>query len=141
MRALLFHCKNYGVRIDELANRPQDITPEEVREKEQRCNDCVVALITVEDGDNIEQNCAALITEIAKMSKEVNRKGIVILPFAHLSNKLAKAKISLHALDLIEEGLRKDNFNVTRAHFGSHKELLLSIYGHPGNARYREFYL
>ena len=38
----------------------------------------------------------------------------------------------------IEENLKKE-FNVMRAHFGSHKELLLDIYGHPGNARYREF--
>lgn len=48
MRALLFHCHNYGVKIDRLANRPEEITPEEVKEKEQNCKDCIVVLITIE---------------------------------------------------------------------------------------------
>jgi len=63
---------------------------------------------------------------------------VVILPFAHLSNNLAKAKDGIKIVSFIEENLKKE-FNVMRAHFGSHKELLLDIYGHPGNARYREF--
>jgi threonyl-tRNA synthetase len=138
MRALLFHCKNYGTKIDRLANRPEDITPEEVNEKEQTCKDCIVALITVEEGDKIKQVCSNLTKEIAKMSDEVGHKNIVILPFAHLSNNLAKAKEGINALDLIEKELTK-KFNVMRAHFGSHKSLLLDIHGHPGNARYREF--
>jgi len=77
--------------------------------------------------------------EVAKMSQEVGHKNIVILPFAHLSNNLAKVKEGIKAITLIEEKL-KENYNVIRAHFGSHKSLLLDIYGHPGNARYREFY-
>ena len=36
MRALLFHCKNYSVKIDSMSNRPEDITPEKVNEKEQK---------------------------------------------------------------------------------------------------------
>lgn len=47
MRALLVHCQNYGVKIGKLATRPKDITPEEVKEEEQNCKNCVVALITV----------------------------------------------------------------------------------------------
>ena len=139
MRALLFHCHNYGVKIDGLANRPKDITPEEVKEKEQSCKDCIVVLTTIEKEDKIEQFCSQLVDEITKMSKEVGHKNIVILPFAHLSNNLAKAKDGIKAMTLIEDKLKK-NYKVIRAHFGSHKSLLLDIYGHPGNARYREFY-
>ena len=139
MRALLFHCRNYGVKIDRLANRPKDITPEEVKEKEQSCKDCIVVLTTIEKEDKIEQFCSQLVDEITKMSQEVGCKNIVILPFAHLSNNLAKAKDAIKAITLIEDKL-KNNYNVIRAHFGSHKSLLLDIYGHPGNARYREFY-
>ena len=140
MRALLFHCQNYGVKIDRLANRPEDITPEEVKEKEQNCKDCVVALITVEKEDKIEQFCSQLVDEIAKMSDEVGHEDIVILPFAHLSNNLAKAKDGIKAMQIVEDSLREKNYKVMRAHFGSHKSLLLDIHGHPGNARYREFY-
>jgi len=138
MRALLFHCKNYGVKIDRMSDRPKDITPEEVQEKEQNCKDCVVALVTVEKNDDIEKTSSGLSEEVAKMCQEVGHKNVVILPFAHLSNNLAKAKDGIKIVLLIEENL-KNKFNVMRAHFGSHKELLLDIYGHPGNARYREF--
>ena len=139
MRALLFHCQNYAVKIGRLANRPKDITPEMVNEKEQNCKDCVVALITVEKEDNIEHFSSQLIDDIIKMSQEVGHKNIVLLPFAHLSNNLSKAKDGIQAIALIEDKLKKDH-NVMRAHFGSHKSLLLDIYGHPGNARYREYY-
>jgi threonyl-tRNA synthetase len=73
------------------------------------------------------------------MSQEVKHKNIVILPFAHLSNNLANSEDGIKAIDFIEEKLKQD-YHVIRAHFGSHKSLLLDIYGHPGNARYREFY-
>ncbi len=139
MRALLFHCHNYAVKIDRLANRPEDITPEEVKEKEQDCKDCIVVLTTIEKEDKIERSSSQLADEIAKMSREVGHKNIVILPFAHLSNNLARAEEGIKAISLIEDRL-KDDYNVLRAHFGSHKSLLLDIYGHPGNARYREFY-
>ena len=48
MRTLLFHCKNYRVKLGKLADRPKGIVPERVVEKEQHCEDCIVALITVE---------------------------------------------------------------------------------------------
>jgi len=138
MRALLFHCKNYVTKIEKLSNRPVDIEPEKVREKEQACKDCIVSLVTIEEGDDVKKVSSGLAKEISKMSKEVGHDNIVVLPFAHLSNKLAKARDGIKALDLIEKKLKK-KFNVVRAHFGSHKSLLLDIYGHLGNVRYREF--
>jgi hypothetical protein len=139
MRALLFHCRNYKVKIDRLANRPENISPEEVKEKDQIQEDCVVALITVEKGDHLKANCNKLIKEIETMCKEVAHGKVVVLPFAHLSNNLADSSDGIKAMELVENELRK-KFEVLRAHFGSHKSLLLDIYGHPGNARYREFY-
>lgn len=138
MRALLFHCKQYGVKVGRMANRPEGITPEEVNESEQSCTNCVVALITVEKNDDTIKVSSGLSREISRMCNEVGRKDVAILPFAHLSNNLAKAEDGIEVISLIEEDLKKD-FNVLRAHFGSHKELLLNIHGHPGNARYREF--
>ncbi len=138
MKALLFHCKEYETKIDRISNRPNDIKPEEIQEKEQKCEDCIVVLVTIEKDDKIEGASSALAEEISKMSKDVTHKNIVILPFAHLSNNLAKSKNAIGAINLIEEKLKKQ-FHLIRAHFGSHKSLLLNIYGHPGNARYREF--
>lgn len=138
MKALLLHCKEYRVKVGRKSNRPKGITPEELRTKAESVEDCIVALVTAEKGDDVAKVSSDLASEISKMSREIYNKNIVILPFAHLSNKLSDPKDALAEMKLTE-GHLKEKFRVTRAHFGSHKELLLHLYGHPGNVRYREF--
>lgn len=139
MRSLLFHCKNYETTILKLANRPKNITPEKVNHTTKKCKNCIVILITVEKDDESIKIIPQLTKDIISMSKEIKRNNIVILPFAHLSNNLATTKDGIKFLNELEIAL-KDKIIVDRDHFGSHKELLLSLYGHPGNARYREYY-
>ena len=139
MRSILFHCKEYKTKITRLANRPYAITPEKMENKERNCSDCIVVFFTVEKGDDSSKILPRLIEEIKIMSKEIKCDRVVILPFAHLSNNLALAEEGIAFINKLEILLNKD-FIVTRDHFGSHKELLLNLYGHPGNARYREFY-
>lgn len=138
MKALLFNCKRYATKIVRVSNRPGKINPERINRRGNTSKRCIVVLLTIEKKDKIEKCCQELRKEIVKMSEEVGHKNVVLLPFAHLSNKLADSKKSLAGLDLLEESLQKE-FNLLRDHFGSHKSLLLDIYGHPGNARYREF--
>jgi len=138
MRALLFHCKNYKTKFQGFATRPKNVTPEKVTEPEQKGKDCVTAFITVEQDDDIEKCSLKICKEIETMSEQVGHRNIVIIPFAHLSNKIADSKKGLETLIYIVK-LLEPNFNVMRAHFGSHKSLLLDVYGHPGNIRYREF--
>ena len=138
MRIIFFHCKNYKIEIGRLSNRPKDISPEKIKNKSQDVKDCIVALINVEKGDNIQEISKEFVLEITKMLKDVKHDNVVLLPFAHLSNNLAETKYAILFIDGAEKELQKD-FNVFRGHFGSHKSLLLDIYGHPGNARYREF--
>jgi threonyl-tRNA synthetase len=123
--------------IGRLATRPLGITPEKVISKEGYCENCVAALVCVERRDSIVK-AHKIAKEILKMCKETYDHDVVLLPFAHLSNKLAPDKEAIAILDVIEADLRA-NVKVLRAHFGSHKELLIHLYGHPGNARYREF--
>lgn len=137
MKALLFHCKRYHTKIGKLSNRPKNISPEEITNKIQACKDCIVAFLTIEKNDDAKISAENLAKELNKMSKEVGHKNIVLLPFAHLSNKLAPSEKVIETLDFIEKELK--GFNVSRSHFGSHKSLLLDVYGHPGNARFREF--
>ncbi len=138
MRALLFHCKKYKTKINKLSNRPKGIKPEEIKEKEQKRKDCIVSLITIEKEDILKKADFEIAKEISKMSKEVGHNNIIILPFAHLSNNLASTKECIEVINSIENKLKK-KFNITREHFGSHKSLLIDIYGHVGNVRYREF--
>ena len=137
MKALLLHCKNYQIEVGLLANRPDNIQPEPVTEIEQSETNCVVALVTVENGDNPEM-INLLEQDIRKIAQDTGRTKLVILPFAHLSNNLANSSTSVSYLDELKQRLIPD-FQVKRAHFGSHKEFLLDVFGHPGNVRYREY--
>ena len=141
MRSLLFHAEEYGVSFKSFANRPKDIFLEDVKGKEeQRCNDCIVAFITIEKGDNKKRVSEGIAKEIKKMCTEVKRNKAVVVPFAHLSNNLCEPKKSFEILESIENKLKGMKLKTMRAHFGSNKALHLDIYGHTGNARYREFY-
>ncbi len=137
MKALLLHCKNYRIKIGTLANRPKDVRPEPVVEPEQSQEDCVVALITAENGDT-QGKLKALGKDITKMTEDVGRRSVVILPFAHLSNNLLESSAAIELLEQLRQDLSKD-FDVKRSHFGSHKEFMIDVFGHPGNVRYREY--
>ena len=134
---ILLHCKNYRAEITKLANRPKNIQPEEIKKRGQSCQNCIVALITVQDRDS-DSKIVEAASEIIKIKEEVSAEKIVLLPFAHLSNKLADSKQGIELISkLYDEIIKKTD--VIKGHFGSHKELLLDLYGHPGNARFREF--
>ena len=140
MRALLFHAEEYGVSFHSFANRPKGIFKEDVNGKEeQSCNNCVVAFITIEKGDNKKKVSESIAKEIKKMCDEVKRDKAVVVPFAHLSNNLCEPKKSFEILEEIENKLKEMKLKTIRTHFGSNKSLHLDIYGHTGNARYREF--
>lgn len=137
MRALLFHAKEYRMKVTGLATRPKDVRHELVSVPEQDCMNCIVALICVEAGDGGDMIPERLAAEIVKMTQETGHKSIVLAPFAHLSSNLASSEQALMMLDTIQSKLAGQQ--VIRSHFGSDKELLLDIFGHPGNARFREF--
>ncbi len=138
MKALLLHCKNYRTRITKLSNRPIGIVAEDVNDREQSLEDCLVVLLTIEKKDKAKSITSSLAGEIIKTAKEVGVKDVVLLPFAHLSSQLADSQKCIEFFDNLVIELNK-KVNIMRSHFGSHKELLLDLYGHPGNARFREF--
>ncbi|MFA5992663.1 MAG: threonyl-tRNA synthetase editing domain-containing protein [Candidatus Pacearchaeota archaeon] len=140
MKALLFNAREYGVKFDSFANRPKEIFHEEINGKEeQNWSDCVVAFITIEKDDNKERVSTGISKAITKMCKEVNRERVAIVPFAHLSNNLGEPSKSFEIFEEIENKLKSLNLEIIRSHFGSNKSLHLDVYGHAGNARYREF--
>ncbi len=138
MRTLIIHCKEYRTSFVELANRPYGIEPEEIRPEGIKNENCVVVLVCVEQGDTLKGQVFPLIEEIKGTAKNWGSRKIQITPFGHLSSKLASSKEAINAFTLMEEKLR-DEFIVLRDHFGSHKTLLLDIFGHVGNIRFREF--
>jgi len=136
MKALLVHVKEYRVKITGLATRPDGIIPEPITENTQTATNCIVAFVCVERHDLMEVG-KRLYGEIKKMMNETGERNIVICPFVHLSSQLAD---SVHALSILDSLTNEfSNDKPTRSHFGSDKEVLLDIFGHPGNVRFREF--
>jgi hypothetical protein len=137
MRVLLCHCRNYRSEVKNLSTTPEGIKPEPISEKIIEVADAIVALVTVEVGDDIKKQAPLVAEEIRKMCKDTGHSNIVLFPFGHLSNKLAGTEVATDFLDLLQEELK--DMRPKRAHFGSDKKLLLDIFGHKGNVRYREF--
>ena len=138
MRALLFHCKDFGSVITGLSTRPGDIIHGDILDEKQSSHDCILAFVTIEKGDTAEKS-SQIAKEILKFCKDTSHKNVFLCPFAHLSNNLAVAKEALPVLENIKQELKNSDVNLTEGHFGSDKELLIHLYGHPGNARFREF--
>lgn len=138
MRSLLFHCKDFGSVITGLSTRPENIVHGDILDEKQSAHDCVLAFVTIEKGD-IEEKSSALVKEITKFCTDTKHQTVFLCPFAHLSNNLAEAKEAIPVLQKILSDLTATNLKVYEGHFGSDKELLIHLYGHPGNTRYREF--
>lgn len=138
MRSILFHCKDFGSVITGLSTRPDDIVHGDILDEKQSSHDCILIFATIEKGDTPDKPLH-LAEEAAKFSKDTNHKNVFLCPFAHLSNNLASAKEALPLLEKLADELKNRDLHLTQGHFGSDKELLIHLYGHPGNARYREF--
>ncbi len=140
MRSILFHCRKFNANVTGLSKRGIEVAPEEIIKNGYYHEECIVVWVTVEEGDKIEHAVSRMTKEITKFCAETGENRVVLCPFAHLSNKLAPFKIGIEFFDHLEQSLKNENkYEVYRVHFGSDKDLLLHVFGHPGNARYREF--
>lgn len=102
-------------------------------------SNCIVVFITVEKQDlNLENLSINLSNEILKFVKETKSCSVAICPFAHLSNSLADSENSIKFFDLLEKLINK-KIPMVRMHFGSDKSLMMKVFGHKGNVRFREF--
>lgn len=137
MKLLMWHCKNFDVKITGISDRPKTIQPEKQRSENESMKNCIISMITVEvqDDDSTLKNARK---EIKKFAEDTKSENIVLMPFVHLSSNIANSKKSMESIDFIEKALKAD-FQILRSHFGYHKELLLHTFGHKTNVRFREF--
>ncbi len=138
MRSILFHCKNFNAKITGVSTRGVEVAPEVILSKDYSDERCIVVFITVEQGDVFEKIVPKMAKEVERFCNDTKEVRVVLCPFAHLSNKLAPFKLGIEFFDQLEKIL-KEKFETTRVHFGSDKDLLLHVFGHSGNVRYREF--
>jgi len=102
---------------------------EEIERKRERYEECLVAFISVEEGDSSLLHKA--VDEIEDVAKKVNAERIVLYPYAHLSSKLAGPSEAMDVLRNLEEEMEKRGYDVHRAPFGWYKSFVISCKGHP----------
>ena len=114
--------------------------PEELKNKSERIEECLVVLISVEERDekSPEGSAKSLVENIKDIASQVKEKNIVLYPYVHLSNNPSNPKAALQVLDIAEAELKK-LFEVHRSPFGWYKSFNISVKGHPLSELSREF--
>ncbi|MGC8895839.1 MAG: threonine--tRNA ligase [Candidatus Bathyarchaeia archaeon] len=105
-------------------------TAEKAEKKPVRLEEIVVLFTAVEDGDDLTVAEKA-IDEVSAFLEKLKVKRILIYPYAHLSNKLAKPPEALKIIKAMEEKARGRGLEIYRAPFGWNKQFTISIKGHP----------
>ncbi len=105
---------------------------EEAEMGKRRIEECLVAFMAVEKGD---EDTAAItargIAEIIKVAEQVKVKRVVVYPFVHLTSIPSSLDVALVVLKGTEAGLREKGYEVTRAPFGWYKSFDVRCKGHP----------
>jgi len=103
---------------------------EETEKKPKRLNEIVVLFTCIENGDN-EKVAKQTINEIKNSLQQLKAKKILIYPYAHLSNNLAKPPVALNILKAMEKYAKAIGIETYRSPFGWNKQFTISIKGHP----------
>jgi threonyl-tRNA synthetase len=103
---------------------------EEAEKKETRVEEVVLLLTAFEEGDDASVAQMAVNDARGFLGKlKMNR--ILIYPYAHLSNRLAKPAEALSLLRAMEDYAKQKGIETYRAPFGWNKQFSVSVKGHP----------
>src|SRR4030042_1341258 len=103
---------------------------EEAEKKPVRCEEIVVLFTAVEEGDD-ELVAQKAVGEVCAFLAKLKVNRILIYPYAHLSNDLAKPTEALTVVKTMETYARQKGVETFRAPFGWNKQFTISIKGHP----------
>lgn len=102
---------------------------DDVEKKLYRYENIVVAFTAIEEGDENKIDIAVKEVKIALSRIGVNT--ILVYPFAHLSNNLAKPLKAKEIMNKLIQNLELEGFKVYKAPFGWTKALHIKVKGHP----------
>lgn len=103
---------------------------EEAEKKKVRLEEIIVDFTSVESGDD-EEVARKAIDEAKEFLKRLGVKRLLIYPFAHLSQDLAKPALALAVLKEMERYAAQQGLEVHRAPFGWNKAFQIKVKGHP----------
>lgn len=111
--------------IEKEISAAEDIEPRTVREDE-----LVVLFTAVETGDDSELAKEA-IGDAKDFLTKLGATKLMIYPFAHLSQDLAKPRDAFEVLREMEKEAKESGLDTRRAPFGWNKALQVKVKGHP----------
>jgi len=103
---------------------------EDVEKKVYRLEQLLVIFTAVEEKDN-EEKLKKMVSEVLKTVEHLGVRKILIYPFAHLSNQLARPSRALELIKQFEGMLKEKGLEVSRAPFGWSKGLHIKVKSHP----------
>ncbi len=103
---------------------------EEAKKEKVKLEDGVVLFVAVEPEDDsaVSKDAAS---EISSSLNRLGAKRVLIYPYAHLSQSLARPSTALEVLRQLEDNIRELGFEVSRAPFGWNKAFEMKVKGHP----------
>ena len=126
MIILLIHSKEFSFETKEPAIK----NPEEPKVPSFAGQNVLTVFTTVEVGDD-EGVVERAVRDIAEVKEKVKASTVVVYPYAHLSDNLAKPSEAVKVLDQMAQKLKDLGIEVVRAPFGWYKAFTVSCYGHP----------
>lgn len=103
---------------------------EKSEKKQERLEELTVLFTCVEAGDD-ETVAKRAVEEVASSLEKLKANRILIYPYAHLSNKLAKPAHALKIIKAMETRSKELGIETYRTPFGWTKQFTISVKGHP----------
>ena len=103
---------------------------EEAKKEAVRYEEIIVLFLSVETGDN-NQICSKTVNELQISLDRLKINRVLIYPYAHLSDKLAKPLDAITIIKLLENEVKKIGVEVYRSPFGWNKTFTIKVKGHP----------
>ena len=112
---------------------------EESEKKKFRYENVLLLLTAVESGDEKEM-AEDVAKDVKEYADKLSCEEILIYPYSHLTNKLAKPRKALEVLKELEKEVEKIGLKCHRAPFGWNKILSFKIKGHPLSEHFSVFH-
>ena len=129
MRILELHCDYVKFKpVSKALKSIGDLTEDEKKGGEVK--NAMVAFCSFELGDD-EKVLAQAAREVEKNFREVKADSVVVYPYAHLSNNLAKPDEAVRLLNEFLALVKVFSPNAVKSPFGYYKEFELKCKGHP----------
>lgn len=138
MICLIWHLKNLYIGNVINSDRIKEIKQDDVTNLEIDGENVISPWVTVESKDDIEY-FDLFLKDILFLKKRFNTNKIIIMPFAHLTNKICKKEHAFYVITKLKNFLIKNGFECNVAHFGSGKDVKFFSESDKYQAIYRKY--